>query len=74
MGSPEKMLEEKINFFSSSSEALVESKLLIEKVSGQPIEKVSAFTSRKIAERRASQEGQEGVRAFLEKRKPSWIK
>ena len=29
-------------------------------------------TSRWIAERRTSDEGQEGLRAFLEKRKPSW--
>ena len=29
-------------------------------------------TARWIAERRASAEGQEGLRAFLEKRKPSW--
>jgi methylglutaconyl-CoA hydratase len=29
-------------------------------------------TARWIAERRTSDEGQEGLRAFLEKRKPSW--
>ena len=29
-------------------------------------------TARWIAERRTSEEGQEGLRAFLEKRKPSW--
>jgi methylglutaconyl-CoA hydratase len=29
-------------------------------------------TARRIAERRTSAEGQEGLRAFLEKRKPSW--
>jgi methylglutaconyl-CoA hydratase len=29
-------------------------------------------TARAIAERRASDEGQEGLRAFLEKRRPSW--
>ena len=32
----------------------------------------TVWTARKIAERRASEEGQEGLRAFLEKRKPSW--
>ncbi len=78
VGSPEeieKKLEEKIKFLlSAGPEALAESKILIEKVSGQPIEKVSAFTSRKIAERRASKEGREGVQAFLEKRNPQWIK
>jgi methylglutaconyl-CoA hydratase len=30
-------------------------------------------TARWIAERRTSEEGQEGLRAFLEKRKPSWL-
>ena len=29
-------------------------------------------TSRRIAERRASDEGQEGLKAFLERRKPNW--
>jgi methylglutaconyl-CoA hydratase len=29
-------------------------------------------TARRIAERRTSEEGQEGLRAFLERRKPSW--
>ncbi len=77
VGSPEeieKKLEEKIKFLlSAGPEALAESKLLIEKVSGQPIEKISTFTSRKIAERRASKEGREGIQAFLEKRKPTWL-
>jgi methylglutaconyl-CoA hydratase len=31
-----------------------------------------AETARRIAERRASEEGQEGLRAFLERRRPSW--
>jgi len=29
-------------------------------------------TERRIAQRRTSDEGQEGLRAFLEKRRPSW--
>jgi methylglutaconyl-CoA hydratase len=29
-------------------------------------------TARRIAERRASDEGQEGLHAFLERRKPGW--
>jgi methylglutaconyl-CoA hydratase len=29
-------------------------------------------TARRIAERRTSDEGQEGLRAFLERRRPSW--
>jgi methylglutaconyl-CoA hydratase len=31
-----------------------------------------SFTSRLIAERRASDEGREGMSSFLEKRPPSW--
>ena len=34
----------------------------------------TVWTARKTAERRASEEGQEGLRAFLEKRHPSWRK
>ena len=30
-------------------------------------------TARRIAEARTSEEGQEGLRAFLEKRPPSWL-
>jgi enoyl-CoA hydratase/carnithine racemase len=29
-------------------------------------------TAERIAERRTSEEGQEGLRAFLERRRPSW--
>ena len=32
------------------------------------------YTARMIAEIRASEEGQEGMNAFLEKRKPNWVK
>jgi methylglutaconyl-CoA hydratase len=32
----------------------------------------AADTARRIAERRTSDEGQEGLRAFLERRAPSW--
>lgn len=35
---------------------------------------LKAETGRRIAERRASAEGREGLAAFLEKRKPAWIK
>lgn len=35
-------------------------------------EDVPAYTAGRIAELRASPEGQEGLRAFLEKRKPAW--
>ena len=32
------------------------------------------YTARMIADIRSSEEGQEGMAAFLEKRKPKWIK
>jgi methylglutaconyl-CoA hydratase len=32
----------------------------------------AAETARRIAERRTSDEGQEGLKAFLERRRPSW--
>jgi methylglutaconyl-CoA hydratase len=34
----------------------------------------ASVTARALAARRASAEGQEGLRAFLEKRKPLWVK
>ena len=36
-------------------------------------EEVLDMTTRLIAERRASEEGREGLAAFLEKRKPGWV-
>jgi len=35
-------------------------------------ESYKEFTVEKISELRISKEGQEGINAFLEKRKPSW--
>jgi methylglutaconyl-CoA hydratase len=52
--------------------ALASSKELIEKVSGGPPEEVREYTARLIAKLRVAPEGQEGMRAFLEKRKPKW--
>jgi methylglutaconyl-CoA hydratase len=54
-------------------QAIAASKGLIRAVSQKPIAPdVRLDTARRIAERRASPEGKEGVAAFLEKRKPSW--
>ena len=53
--------------------ALREAKLLIDAVSGQPLSNaLVADTAARIARVRVSPEGQEGLRAFLEKRKPVW--
>lgn len=53
--------------------AVAESKKLVEDVAYRPVEEVMEETARRIARARVSEEGQEGVRAFLEKRKPSWL-
>jgi methylglutaconyl-CoA hydratase len=53
-------------------EAIAAAKALIREVWTQPAEAAAAYTSRTIAERRVSAEGQEGLKAFLEKRKPTW--
>ncbi|MBT9472248.1 MAG: enoyl-CoA hydratase-related protein [Pseudomonadota bacterium] len=52
--------------------AVAESKRLVEDVAYQAIEDVMDETAKRIARARISDEGQEGVRAFLDKRKPSW--
>jgi methylglutaconyl-CoA hydratase len=53
-------------------EALAACKQLIDDVTGPDWDEVLALTARRIAERRASAEGQEGMKAFLEKRPPAW--
>jgi methylglutaconyl-CoA hydratase len=53
--------------------ALAEAKALLRLVAGRPAEDVRADTIERIARVRASAEGQEGLRAFLEKRKPDWV-
>ncbi|HYP85656.1 enoyl-CoA hydratase/isomerase family protein [Variovorax sp.] len=54
--------------------AVQESKRLWRDMAGQPItEALSQDTVERIARLRASDEGREGLRAFLEKRKPSWV-
>jgi methylglutaconyl-CoA hydratase len=54
-------------------EAIGEAKRLVDLVYGQPIDRsLIEETARRIAARRVGTEGQEGVTAFLEKRKPNW--
>ncbi len=52
--------------------AQAEAKRLIRQVAFQPKNSQREMTTRLIANRRASHEGQEGMSAFLEKRKPWW--
>jgi methylglutaconyl-CoA hydratase len=53
-------------------EAIAAAKALIARVWDQPFEAAVPITAAALAERRVSAEGQEGLRAFLEKRKPAW--
>ncbi len=52
--------------------AIAACKQILSQVAGVPWDHVEAITTRKIAEIRVSPEGQEGLKAFLEKRKPNW--
>ncbi len=47
-------------------------KQLIRTVANRPKEELRDYTANLIARKRESEEGQEGLRSFLEKRKPSW--
>lgn len=53
--------------------AVAEAKALIREVAWRRVEDVQRYTVERIAELRVSAEGQEGMRAFLEKRKPGWV-
>ncbi|GHF26936.1 enoyl-CoA hydratase [Kordiimonas sediminis] len=54
--------------------AIADAKHLVLSVSGKPIDAgLRSFTAEQIATRRTSQEGQEGLAAFFEKRSPDWI-
>lgn len=52
--------------------AIRESKKLITNLQKMHIDKYKEYTVEKISELRVSEEGQEGINAFLEKRKPRW--
>ena len=53
--------------------AIAAAKQLIRDVVHQRPDEVIALTTLRIAEQRTSADGQEGMRAFLEKRKPRWV-
>jgi methylglutaconyl-CoA hydratase len=53
-------------------EAIATAKELLRKVWGRPVQDTIGITTDAIATRRVSGEGQEGLKAFLEKRKPEW--
>jgi len=59
-------------FFTSAPKAVQKTKELINHIMNKELDEVIQHTANKIAELRASKEGQEGMSAFLEKRKPKW--
>ncbi|GAB4320388.1 MAG: enoyl-CoA hydratase/isomerase family protein [Bacteroidales bacterium] len=71
------MLEEAINeyvksFRAAAPGAVRATKQLIHKITPPPGKELTGETARIIARLRASDEGQEGLSAFFEKRKPGW--
>lgn len=75
----EDQLDERVDqivdgILSSGPEAVQEAKRLIREVSGLPTpESLAEFTADRIAARRTSQEGQAGLRAFLDRKDPPWL-
>jgi methylglutaconyl-CoA hydratase len=58
---------------SSAPGAITGAKRLIAAVADRPPVEVADLTAETIARHRVSPEGQEGMRAFLDKRKPGWL-
>ncbi len=54
--------------------AQLAAKDLILTISGRPLDDLTEETAKRIARLRVSEEGREGIAAFLEKRKPGWLK
>ena len=75
---PENQLEQVLKqsaaqLLANSPAALREAKKLIQDISGQTIDQsLVEMTCERIADIRVSEEGQEGLAAFLEKREPKW--
>ncbi|MBN1225085.1 MAG: enoyl-CoA hydratase/isomerase family protein [Candidatus Aminicenantes bacterium] len=74
---PMKELEGRIDvlvqqLLTSGPEAVANCKELIRSVPSMSFEEAKAYTARMIANLRVSDEGQEGMAAFFEKRKPRW--
>ncbi|MCC7033872.1 MAG: enoyl-CoA hydratase/isomerase family protein [Acidobacteria bacterium] len=74
---PEALLDETVQRYvnellSAAPTAVAAAKGLIPLVWGRRPEEVADRTAEAIAEQRVSPEGQDGLRAFLEKRKPGW--
>ena len=76
---PQEKLNNAVNsrieqLLSSGPEALRWCKELLDKAPNIPEPEVGKYTAEVIARLRMSEEGQEGMKAFFEKRKPKWVK
>jgi methylglutaconyl-CoA hydratase len=76
---PADKVDEKINallvhLIRGGSAAHAGTKALIDVITASPLDQtLIEETARRIAEIRVSEEGKEGIRSFLEKRKPNWV-
>ncbi len=77
---PGSVLDERLNsvlsmLLENGPGAMAAVKSLMDRIAGGPLdEAMIEDTARRISEIRATEEGKEGVSAFLEKRKPRWSK
>jgi methylglutaconyl-CoA hydratase len=62
------------NILMCGPEAVRKAKRLISALENLPLESRIDLAAENLVERRASLEGREGISAFLEKRRPSWVK
>jgi methylglutaconyl-CoA hydratase len=61
--------------YAASPAAIVDTKSLVSDVTGEVIDaSLGKMTAKRLAHRRVSDQGKEGLAAFLEKRKPSWAR
>ncbi len=69
----DRALQQKVDqLISSGPKALAMCKELLKNVPGMGFDKAKTYTADMIASMRIGDEGQEGMSAFLEKRKPKW--
>jgi methylglutaconyl-CoA hydratase len=70
----EKMDELLVHLVTGGSAAHAETKALISVITASPLNQpLIEETATRIAKIRVSDEGKEGIRSFLEKRKPNWV-
>jgi|Deesub1362B_J571_1020462.scaffolds.fasta_scaffold00181_10 methylglutaconyl-CoA hydratase len=71
----DKEVEKIVTFLlTSGPNAIANCKELLKRIPNMSLEEAKSYTAKMIADLRISEEGQEGMSAFLEKRKPNWIK